>query len=407
MKIQRAYKTEIDPNADQLRGLMQHCGASRFVYNWGLAQCVEDRKAGRKHRSGMTLDKELRSLKDTDPAFMWLQGVSSQARQAALAHLDRAYQNFFRRCKTGAKHKGFPRFHSRKRGIGSFTVYGSAATETHIRLPNIGWVKLKEYGYIPTALGASDGVTVSERAGRWYVSVQMEVEQPDPAPGDRPVVGVDLGIKTLATVSDGTVIENPKALRRNMRKLKRTQRAVSRKQLGSANRRKAVARLATLHARIANIRSDATHKATTMLARKSSVIVLEDLNVRGMTANHSLAGAVSDANFAEFRRQVEYKASWYGARVVIADRFFPSSKTCSRCGNVKEVLTLDERIYHCEECGFTVDRDLNAAMNLSRLAVSLTDRVNACGEGSADINLRVDVKLPSMKRESLRAGVAA
>jgi putative transposase len=191
---------------------------------------------------------------------------------------------------------------------------------------------------------------------------------PDPVASDKPVAGVDLGIKTLAMVSDGTVIPNPRSLSRNLRKLKRLQQSVSRKVKGSANRRKAVKQLARAHQRVANIRREALHQATTILAKTKSVIVLEDLNVSGMLKNHKLARAIADVGMGEFRRQLEYKAAWHGCQIVLADRFYPSSKKCSRCQNVKEELSLGERVFKCDVCGFECDRDLNAALNLAILS---------------------------------------
>jgi putative transposase len=202
---------------------------------------------------------------------------------------------------------------------------------------------------------------------------------PDPVVTDKPAVGVDLGIQVLATVSDGEVFPNPKALKRHLRKVKRLQRSVSRKMKGSANRRKAVQKLARAHLHVANIRKDTLHQVTTELAKTKSVVVLENLNVAGMLKNHSLAGAINDVGLREFRRMMEYKGQWYGCTVLAAPTFYPSSKTCSACGYVKQELTLYERVFVCEACGQTLDRDLNAALNLAVVAVSSTQTLNACG----------------------------
>lgn len=185
------------------------------------------------------------------------------------------------------------------------------------------------------------------------------------APGlnQGPAVGVDLGMKTLATLSDGRVFENPKSYRRNLRLLRRAQRIVSRRQKGSKRRKHAKHRVAKLHYRIANIRSDAIHKMTTFIAMNYGAVGIEDLNVSGMVKNHCLAGAVSDAAFGEIRQQLEYKIAWHGGELIVHDRFLPSSKMCSNCGEVKDVLPLSERTFRCG-CGYEADRDLNAAMNL-------------------------------------------
>jgi putative transposase len=212
-----------------------------------------------------------------------------------------------------------------------------------------------------------------------------------------------LGVKSLATISDGTIIPNPRHLKRRLKKIKRFHRAVSRKQKGSKNRRKAANRLAKLYQKVANQRRDTLHQITTMLAKTKQTIVIENLNVNGLLKNHHLAQSIADVGFGEFRRQLVYKAAWYGSRVVLADRWEPSSKTCSGCGWVDEGLGLGDRMFQCRNpqvpCGMFIDRDLNAALNLSKLAGSSSDSQNACGEGSAGRSLTAAVELPSVKQE--------
>jgi putative transposase len=224
---------------------------------------------------------------------------------------------------------------------------------------------------------------VSEKAGRWFVSLQVEMELPDPVPEAKGVVGVDLGINRMAQVSDGSYFENPRALKRNLTKLKRLQRMVSRRHKGSTNRRKAVKQLSKAYARVGNIRRNALHQATTLLAKTKSAIVLEDLNVSGMMKNHHLAQAIADVGMYEFKRQLLYKGEWYGCQVLLADRFYPSTKRCSACGEIREI-GLQERQYHCPVCGLTIDRDLNAAINLEQLFLKGTTASSAesyaCGE---------------------------
>jgi putative transposase len=294
---------------------------------------------------------------------------SKCAPQQALRDLDKAFENFFRRCKQGVGKKGFPRFKSKKKGLGSFKLEGTIrVSETQIQLPKLGTIRLKERGYLPKSGVKIMSATVSEKAGRWFVSLQVEEDilVPEKAPC---VLGVDVGVSRLAVTSDGAVYENPRALAGLQRKLRSKQKAVSRKKKGSNNRKKAVAELAKLHYRIANIRRDAIHKMTTAIVKQASEIVIEDLNVAGMLKNHKLARALSDASLSEIHRQLEYKSKWYGAKLVRADRFFPSTKTCSGCGNVRDVA-LRERTYCCDKCGLTIDRDLNAAINLKFLAGS-------------------------------------
>lgn len=215
-------------------------------------------------------------------------------------------------------------------------------------------------------------------AGRWYAALTVEREEPAAAK-ETPrggAVGIDLGIKTLATLSDGTVIKNPRYLRKAERKLKRAQKVLSRKTTGSKRRAKARAKVARLHARVANQRGDAIHKATTWLTQTYSEICIEDLNTAGMVRNHRLAKAIMDASFGEFRRQLEYKTARTGARLHVVDRWFASSKTCSNCGRVKAKLSLSERVFHCDGCGLVMDRDLNAAVNIL-VAGSAPETINA------------------------------
>lgn len=369
MKILRAYKTELDLNNKQKTACIRHAKAARFAYNWGLARKQAAFANGEKAPTAIDLHRELNALKKTE--FAWMYEVSKCAPQEALRDLERAFANFFRRAKEKKSGKnvkaGFPRFKSRKHGLGSFRLNGAIHVfEKAIQLPCLGVLRLKERGYFPVSDVHILSATVSEKAGRWFVSLQVEMEIPDPIMDKKPVAGVDLGINRMAQVSDGTYFENPRALKGTLNKLKRLQRVVSRRQKGSANRRKAVRRLAKVHVRVSNIRKDALHKATTWLTKTKSAIVLENLNVSGMMKNHHLAQAITDAGMYKFRRQTQYKGQWYGCKVFLADRFFPSTKRCSRCGSEKEI-SLAERTYRCEGCGLVMDRDLNAAINLEQL----------------------------------------
>ena len=216
--------------------------------------------------------------------------------------------------------------------------------------------------------------SVSERAGRWFVSIQVEEDLPayQGVKDEHDVVGVDLGIKTLATVSDGTKYENPKPLKTKLRKLRRLQKSVSRKVKGSQNRKKATKKVARLHLRISNVRKDKLHKITTTLAKTKRVVGIEDLNVSGMMKNRCLARSIADLGLFELRRQLSYKGDWYSCKIVPVDRFFPSSKTCSVCGEINESLTLADREWTCP-CGVHHDRDHNASVNLENVAASLSE----------------------------------
>ncbi len=301
---------------------------------------------------------------------------SKCAPQEALRNLGRAFKNFYRGLKEG-KSIGFPRFKN-KGTNDSFRLNGTIKFEGRkIQLPRLGKIRVKERRK-QYCEGKILSVTVRRRANRWFVSVTVEEEIPNPKPMVSYVVGVDLGIKTLATLSDGTTFANPRALGKRIKKLRKLSKSLSRKKKGSKNREKAKLRLARMHLRVFNVRQDTLHKLTTYLAKSHSRIVIENLGVSGMMMNRRLARSIADVGFYEFRRHLEYKCQWYGSKLDIAPRTFPSSKRCSSCGHKKKELSLSEREYECEECGLTIDRDLNAALNL--VTVSLPETLTARGE---------------------------
>lgn len=370
--MNKAYKTELQVN-NKLATYFTGCaGMARFVYNWALDYWIKERERGDKRTGWMRLNTKLTELKQTE--YQWMYEYPDWVRVYAMKNCDQAYQNFFRRVKQG-KTPGFPKFKSKKFTPMTFTINGQQVkvTETEVRLPKIGWVNLKEHGYIPVNKKICSA-TVSEKNGRWYVSVVVEEEEVN-HPEPKRVIGVDLGIKTLAVTSDGDYYENPKELYRAEKRLKRLDRWLSRKQKGSANRKKAKLARAKAYQKVSRIRKHVLHNITTELAKTKSVIVIEDLNVSGMMKNHHLARAISDVSFFEFRRMLEYKCSWYGSELVVIDRWFPSSKTCSNCGAINNDLTLGDRIYKCD-CGLEIDRDLNAAINIRAKHA----RINACGD---------------------------
>lgn len=388
--IQRAFKSELDLNNQQITACRMHAGAARWAYNWGLVRKQEVYRATGKSPTAIDLHRELNALKKTD--VPWMYEVSKCAPQEALRNLDNAFAHFFRRAQLKKQGKlrgklGYPAPKTKKRGLGSFRLTGAIVVFLDaIQLPRLGRLRLEERGYLPMSGVKILSATVTEHIGHWYVSLLVEHEQDMPA-NSGPVVGVDLGIKNLATLSDGTVIPNPKPLKRRLKKIKRFHRAVSQKQKGSGNCKEATRRLGRLYRKVANQRQNTLHHLTTSLAKTKSVIVIENLNVAGMLKNHYLAQAIGDVGFGEFRRQLLYKADWYGSCVILADRWEPSSKTCSCCGWYDEMLELSDRVFQCQNpqvrCGLVIDRDLNAAINLSKLAGSSSDSQNACGEGSA------------------------
>ena len=384
MIVTRGYRTELHLNNSQTTHCKQHAGTARFVYNWRLHRKISQYQQTKTAPSAIDLHRELNTLKPI--AFPWMYQVSKCAPQEALRDLDRAFTNFFRRLKQGQKKAGFPKFKSRRTHIGGFRLTGTIKVfEDAIQLPRLGRIRLKERGYLPLKGVQVLSATVSEKAGRWYVSIQVkeDIHIPSNTGG---AIGVDLGIKHLATLSNGTAIPNPRALATRVRKIRRMQRALARKKKGSANRLKTRRTLQVVHRYIANIRVDTLHKLTSMLTKTKSLIGVETLCVEGMKRNSRLARAISDVGMGEFLRQLRYKASWYGSEVVQADRFYPSSQLCSVCGHQHRELKLRDRVWRCPDCGSWHDRDMNAAVNLRDFALSHQQCCSVAGSSSETLN---------------------
>jgi putative transposase len=390
-----AHKIALDPNNAQATYFARASGTARFAYNWALAEwqrqyevCKADPSLPKP--SQMALRRQLNSVKGEQ--FPWMLEVTKNAPQMAIIQLGQAFKNFF------AGRAQFPK--PRKKGIhdrfsltnDQFSIDGS-----RIRIPNLGWVRMRE---TLRFTGKIMSATISRVADRWFVSIT--VDTPDdshlPQAENQGVAGVDLGISALATLSTGETIAGPKAHKALLSRLQRLSRSLSRKVKGSNNRNKAKLKLARLHARIGDIRRDSLHQLTTGLTRRFQTIGIEDLNVRGMVKNRHLSRAVADMGFFEFCRQLEYKAAQRGGIVVTADRFFPSSKTCSACGHKLEALPLSVREWVCPACGAKHDRDVNAAINLRNYAVSST--VSACGGEGAGLGRKLKTKPAPAKQES-------
>ncbi len=392
--MQLTHKIALCPTPEQIDYFKRACGTARRVWNWALNEWNKQYAAGGKPNA-MALKKQFNAIKYTDPQWLdengrpWLRDIHRDAHAQPFAHLAKAWERFFADLKAG-KEAHAPRFKKKGRCRDSFYV----ANDTFrldgktIRLPKIGEVAMtEELRFKGKILGA----TVSRTADRWFVAIQVEV--PDVQFYRRrtahDVNGIDLGVTAAATISNGEAIEAPKPLNAALRRLKIRSRRLSRKLEAakemagfgrharlpkgtrlpvSNNRQKSAATLARLHARLANLRADFTHKLTTRLCRENQAFVIEDVNVKGMLANERLARAIADVGFGVFRSQLEYKAKRYGTRLVIADRWYPSSRLCSICGWKNEALTLRDREWVCAECGAHHDRDLNAARNLKRLA---------------------------------------
>ena len=371
--------------------MLSHAGAARFAFNAGLAHVKAGIEAGEKlDWSYYALVRWWNANKDAlavdaDGAPWWREN-SKEAANTGLDALAKGLSNWAKSRKGARKGRkvGFPKFKSKDRATPRFAYTTGAfglieGDPKALKLPKVGRVHCMEDVSERVGDARVLRMTVSKRAGRWYAALTVERDdKPVTKPPKGGAVGIDLGIKTLATLSDGTVIENPRCLAASERRLKQAQKALSRKTMGSNRRAKARAKVARLHARVANQRLDAMHKLTTWLASTFSHISVEDLNAAGMARNHRLAKAVSDASFGEFRRQLEYKTAKTGARLHVIDRWYPSSKTCSKCGAVKAKLSLSERVFHCDACGLSIDRDLNAAVNI-KVAGSAPETQNARG----------------------------
>ncbi|SEJ30383.1 transposase, IS605 OrfB family, central region, partial [Azotobacter beijerinckii] len=369
-----AHKIALAPNNAQATYFARAAGVARFAFNWALVEWgrqYEAHKAdpAQPKPSQAALRWQLNAIKREQ--FPWMLEVTKNAPQMAIIQLGEAFKNFF------AGRARYPRF--RRKGVHDrFTLTNDqfALDGCRIRIPNLGWVRMRE------ALRFSGKIlsaTISRVADRWFASITVDTQDLThlPKAENQGAVGVDLGVSALATLSTGEVISGPKAHAALLKRLRRLSRSLSRKRKGSANSKKARARLARLHARIANIRQDALHQLTTGLTRRFPVIGIEDLNVAGMMKNRRLARSIADMGFFEFRRQLDYKSEMRGGEVVVADRWFASSKTCSCCGQVRESLPLAVRTWTCPDCQARHDRDGNAAINLKHYAVSST--VSACG----------------------------
>jgi putative transposase len=347
VKVIQAFRFALDPSSAQERALRSHPGAARFAWNWGLARCQERYAAERKWLSAVELYKLWNVEKKADPGLAWWSENSKCAYQEAFRNLERALRDHVksRNGERKGRRLGFPKFKKRGRCRDSFRLAGAIHVgRGTVTLPRLRTMRTHE-PVVKLSRKIEDGTarilsaTVSRTAQRWFVSFTVEVERNAPAAHPRPgtAVGIDLGVKTLLTGVDdrGRLIEiaGPKPLRAGLRQLRRASRAHSRKRPGSAGRRKSGARLARVHARVASVRADALHKATTALSARYETVVVEDLNVTGMIANRRLARAVSDQGFGAARRMLGYKTAREGGTLVVADRWYPSSKKCSGCGS--------------------------------------------------------------------------
>jgi putative transposase len=398
--VHQAYRFALDPSADQRRALQSHCGAARFAFNWGLREVKRTLDARRFERQllggalteplSWTLPALLREWNRAKAAVApWWAENSKEAYSSGLDALVRGLQAWSqsRQGERLGERVGFPRF--RRRGHRNSCRFTTGAIrvddDCHVTLPRLGRLRSCEatsalHGRLQSGTARILTATVSREADRWFVSFTCKVQRTVIASnGHDDVVGIDLGVLALATLSTGERVAGPRPLRSSLRRLRRAQRAVSRRRKGSARRRRAIRQLARIHARVGNLRRHHHHSLSTQLAKSHGTLVVEDLNVRGMSrtargtveepglrvaAKAGLNRSLADQGLGELRRMLEYKCRWYGCRLVVAPRFFPSSKRCSGCGVVCAELRLEERVFRCAACGLRLDRDLNAARNL-------------------------------------------
>ncbi|NWG16487.1 MAG: transposase [Chloroflexi bacterium] len=362
----RSHRIRLNPTPEQATCFAHAAGTRRFVFNWGLEEWKRQYEAGEKP-SVLALKKQFNAIKSEQ--FPWVYAVTKCAVEGAFMDLAAAFKNFFEGRKAGRK-VGFPKFKAKKRSREGFYLSNDKfdVSGHWLKVPKLGLVNMAEplrfHGKILSA-------HITRTADWWFVSIQ--VEMPDlPKQVNDQAIGIDLGINRLATLSDGGVFENQKPLRSLLRQVRRLSQSLSRKKMGSRNREKARRKLARLHYRIACIRDDMLHKATTALAQQYGFIGMESLHVKGMMQNHALAQALGDAAFGRFTTFLTTKVAARGGTVQQVGRFSPSSKTCSCCGHVRDELPLSERTFVCPDCGFTLDRDWNAAINILNEALRLS-----------------------------------
>ncbi|EOU1139417.1 transposase [Clostridium perfringens] len=379
-KLKKAYKMEINPTDKQKSKIHRTIGVSRFIYNFYIARNKEIYEREGKFVSGMDFSKWLNNeYIPNNQEMKWIKEVSSKATKQAIMNGDKSFRDFFK------KAKGFPKFKKKKnQDVKAYFPKNNKTDWTierhRVKIPTLGWIRLKEFGYIPVNSIVKSG-TVSQKADRYYVSILVEETDIKISNPNNAGVGIDLGIKEFAVCSDGIKFKNinkTSTVKKVEKKLKREQRKLSRKyeslkirnkniKEGRATRQniqKQIIKVQKLHQRLTNIRTDYINKiVSSIIKQKPSYITIEDLNVKGMMKNKHLSKAITSQKFFEFKTKLTVKCKENHIELRIVDRFYPSSKTCSKCGKVKKDLKLSDRIYKCD-CGFTIDRDLNASINL-------------------------------------------
>jgi putative transposase len=363
-----AHKIRLNPTKEQENYFIRAAGVHRFVFNWALAEWKRQYENG-ETPSAYKLKKEFNAIKHNE--FPFISEVHRDCSSQPFADLEKAFVNFFRRVKRGDGKPGYPNFKSKKKGKTSFYLASDkfSINENWIRIPRLGWVNMAESlrlnGKILSARVSKDG-------SHWFVAIVVEIKTDEAYYNNLEPVGIDLGIKTLLTFSDGVVAENQRITLRHAKRLRMLNKKLSRQTKGSNNWQKTVNKIRTLNFKIKSQREDYVHKWTRYLASNYGFIAVEDLNVSGMIKNHSLSKHIADASFSEIIHQLEYKQHIYGSVIQKISRWFPSSKTCSSCGWIDENLTLDKRVFVCNNCNMILDRDKNAAINIKNEGLRLS-----------------------------------
>jgi putative transposase len=390
-EMYRAYKFRLTPTLEQKTLLNKHFGCVRFIFNHFLSE-KQKHYLENKETLKFNVCQNMLIKQKKDEGFIWLKEVNSQSLVATLVNLETAYSNFFKKITK------FPKYKSKKMNRDSFQVPQHVTIKNgKIQIPKfkegIDFIKHREFkGLIKSA-------TISKTpTGKYYVSILCVVDKVKHLNKTGKSIGLDLGIKDFAITSEGIKYSNPKFLYKFQKKLRKAQKDFSRKNKESKSREKARIKVAKIYEKITNSRNDMQHKISMSLIRKYDIIAIEDLNVKGMVKNHKLAKAISDSSWSSFVTKLKYKAEWYGKEVVVIDRFYPSSKTCSCCDHIKESLSLDERTWTCSKCNTMHDRDVNASKNILRRALSIKS------SGTDDYRNGAKVRPKEMKNISVGTG---
>ena len=373
----KAYKYRMYPTTEQVKQIWQHIGTCRFLYNWSLEQKIKAYQSENKSLNMYDLNMMIPELKKQ---FEWMGDTNSQSLQAVNRNVETAFKNFFRR------KADFPKFKSKKNPVQSFQVpqhYEVLQGDNKVKLPKIGIVKTILHR---TFVGLLKTATVSAtNTGKYYISVLVDdgLKKPEPAPfNSKTTIGIDVGLTSFLVTSTGDKVDNPRYLKNSLARLKHLQQLVARKVKGSNNRKKAICKVAILHEQIANQRSDFLHQHSYKYVSENQAIAVETLNITGMLKNHCLARSISDVGWSEFFSQLEYKCNNFGKTILKIGRFEPSSKMCSICGTINHDLVLKDRAWTCESCSTTHDRDINAAINIKKMALQEQNLLPSFGVGT-------------------------